>query len=425
MVAHIALYATALILFAQSRAAIPTKATEKAPPPCTVSGRAVSAAEGSPLKSARVILMPDQRGEAWKQPQVYSTLSESDGRFTIKNVPAGRYRFSAKHTGYVDQSYQSSGADTGAVLALQAGQEIRDVIFRMTLAAVINGKVSDEDGEPMAGIQVVALHRPTEDELAEHRWRPNHQELSPVAGAQTDDRGQYRLYGLKPGEYYIRAVDQFEPSAIDMGSEDQWQLKEALGSEFAPVYYPGVTQMSQAQAVPVTAGEEAQIDFAMARTKTGQISGRVLGADGKPSSDAYVLLQETPATQYGMPHTATPNDKGEFTMRGIPPGSYVLIAQQRSSGSDESGYSARQKIEVGADKNESVTLALGRGIRVSGRVSAVGGSLHPERLFVDLISEEDEFPGGWAHVKKDGSFEMPDVPDGSFTLSVNGLDEGW
>src|SRR5581483_4394826 len=245
MVAHIALYATALILFAQSRAAIPTKATEKAPPPCTVSGRAVSAAEGSPLKSARVILMPDQRGEAWKQPQVYSTLSESDGRFTIKNVPAGRYRFSAKHTGYVDQSYQSSGADTGAVLALQAGQEIRDVIFRMTLAAVINGKVSDEDGEPMAGIQVVALHRPTEDELAEHRWRPNHQELSPVAGAQTDDRGQYRLYGLKPGEYYIRAVDQFEPSAIDIESEDQWQLKEALGSEFAPVYYPGVTQMSK------------------------------------------------------------------------------------------------------------------------------------------------------------------------------------
>ncbi len=336
-----------------------------------------------------------------------------------------RYRFSAKHTGYVDQPYQSNGAETGAVLALQAGQQVKHVVFRMILAAVITGKVSDEDGEPMAGIQIVALHRPTEDELAERRWRPNHQELSPVAGAQTDDRGQYRLYGLKPGEYYIRAVDEFEPSAIDIQSEDQWQLKEALGTEFALVYYPGVTQMNQAQAVPVTAGEEAQIDFAMARTKTGQISGRVVGVDGKPSSDAYVLLQETPATQYGMPHTATPNDKGEFTMRGIPPGSYVLIAQQRSSGSDESGYSARQKIEVGADKNESVTLALGRGIRVSGRVSAVGGSLHPERLFVDLISEEDEFPGGWAHVKKDGSFEMPDVPDGSFTLSVNGLDEGW
>ena len=425
MLSHFALYAAALILFSQALAGNPTKANDKLPPPCTVSGRVVTAAEGSPLKSARVLLMPDQRGEGWEQPQVYSALSESDGKFTIKNVPAGRYRFSAKHTGYVDQPYQSSGAETGAVLALQAGQEIKDVIFRMILAAVITGKVSDEDGEPMAGIQVVALHRPTEDELEEHPWHQNHQELSPVAGSQTDDRGQYRLYGLKPGEYYIRAVDHFEPSTINAQSEDEWQLREALGSEFAPVYYPGVTQMSQAQAVPVAAGEEAQIDFAMARTKTIEISGRVMGVDGKPTTDAYLLLEEMPATEYGMPHTATPNDKGEFTIRGVPPGSYVLIAQQRSSGSDESGYSARQKIEVAADKNDSVTLVLGRGIRVSGRVSAIGGNLHPERLFAELMSQEDDFPGGWARIKKDGSFEMLDVPEGSFTLNVNGLERGW
>src|SRR5581483_5881082 len=142
MLAQIALYAAALILL-QSPTVTPSTTNEKVLPPCTVSGRVITAAEGSPLKSTRVILMPDQRGEAWKQPQVYSALSESDGRFTVKNVPAGRYRFSAKHTGYVHQPYQSNGAETEAVLALQAGQEIRDVIFRMTLAAVITGKVSD------------------------------------------------------------------------------------------------------------------------------------------------------------------------------------------------------------------------------------------------------------------------------------------
>ncbi len=88
MLAQIALYAAALILI-QSTTVSPSTTKETVSPPCTVSGRVVTAAEGSPLKSARVILMPDQRGEAWKQPQVYSALSDSDGRFTLKNVPAG------------------------------------------------------------------------------------------------------------------------------------------------------------------------------------------------------------------------------------------------------------------------------------------------------------------------------------------------
>ena len=100
MLAQIALYAAALILI-QSPTVSPNTTKEKVPLPCIVSGSVVTSAEDSPLKSARVLLMPDKHAETWKQPQVYSALSESDGRFTIKNVPAGRYRFSAKHTGYV------------------------------------------------------------------------------------------------------------------------------------------------------------------------------------------------------------------------------------------------------------------------------------------------------------------------------------
>jgi Carboxypeptidase regulatory-like domain len=104
MLAHLALYTT-LSLFVQSPAATPAKPREKVPP-CSVSGRVVTAAEGNPLKSARVILVPEQRGEASAQLQVYSALSDSDGRFVVKNIPAGRYQFSAKRTGYVDQLYQ-------------------------------------------------------------------------------------------------------------------------------------------------------------------------------------------------------------------------------------------------------------------------------------------------------------------------------
>jgi protocatechuate 3,4-dioxygenase beta subunit len=241
---------------------------------------------------------------------MYSALSDSDGRFIIKEVPAGRYVLSARHTGYVDQCYQSHGDENGAMLSLKSGQQVNDVIFRMILAAVITGRISDEDGEPMAGIQVVGLPRLSEDEREEDVWGFHREELRAVAGGQTDDRGQYRLYGLKPGEYYIRAVDEFTPPPMLSLPSDEWEVRESLGSQYALVYYPGVTQMSQSQAVPVGAGEEAQIDFTMRRTKTVEVSGRVIGADGKPTSDAYVNLDEFPPSEYSIGHGASPDEKG-------------------------------------------------------------------------------------------------------------------
>ena len=42
-----------------------------------------------------------------------------------------------------------------------------------------------------------------------------------------------------------------------------------------------------------------------------------------------------------------------------------------------------------------------------------------------MSSHDDETGGAWARVKKDGSFQMLDVPDGSFAFSINGLEEGW
>ena len=146
MLSALVAHAAAVLLLVQSPASA-SKPADKAPPPCTVSGRVVTAAEGTPVASSRVALIPEHER---RESQVYAAISDSSGRFKISDVPAGRYRFLATHTGYVDQHYQSTGGDTGAILALQAGQEVKDVLFRMTLAAVFTGRVNDEDGEPMA-----------------------------------------------------------------------------------------------------------------------------------------------------------------------------------------------------------------------------------------------------------------------------------
>ncbi|MCU1271775.1 MAG: hypothetical protein JWN74_3069 [Acidobacteriaceae bacterium] len=84
----------------------------------------------------------------------------------------------------------------------------------MTLASVVTGRVNDEDGDPMSLIQVVALRKPGSEELEEEEeggFHSRHAELVSTGVAQTDDRGQYRVFGLKAGEYYIKAIDEYQP----------------------------------------------------------------------------------------------------------------------------------------------------------------------------------------------------------------------
>jgi protocatechuate 3,4-dioxygenase beta subunit len=387
---------------------------------CTVSGRVVTAADGVPLKSSRVALMPEHEG---RKSSTYAATSDGAGRFTIKDVPAGRYRFFAAHSGYVDQHYQSTGGESDPIFTLRAGQEVKDVLFRMTPAAVITGRINDEDGDPMVQIKVIALRAPTEEDLEDEEDRPSqNRDLSPAGLAQTDDRGQYRIFGLKPGEYYVEAVDEYEP-VFHMTFGNEWELREALGSQYAPVYYPGVTQVGQAEAVLIAPGEDAQVDLVLKRVKTVEVSGHVIGADGKPATDAYVYLEEL-AADYGVSHGGEADVKGEFKIKGVAPGSYILHAGQRLS--DDAHYHARQQIEVGSDNLSSITLALGRGASFDGRVETSGsGTTQLDRIYLSLHSHDSEIGGAWARVKKDGTFQLLDVPDGTFAFSIGGLDEGW
>jgi hypothetical protein len=246
----------------------------------------------------------------------------------------------------------------------------------------------------------------------------------PVSSAQTDDRDEYRLFGLEPGEYYIKATDSFRLDMNMYSGQDQF-IREFLGSEYAPVYFPGVPRLSQAQAVPVGAGAEVQVDFAMRQVKTVEISGRVIGPGGTPATDVSINLEEAETEYYSSQHYTSCDAKGNFSMKGIPPGSYVLTAYQRVQG--DKPHSARQKLEVGNDNINSVTLALGGGMNFSGRITVAGpGSVPRDRIFVRLIPVgEDVSWGGIGDVKKDGTFEITDVKEGSYAVSVHGPEEGW
>ncbi len=402
----------------------PAAQQDKQPEPCTVSGRVVSAGEGTPVQSARVGLIQE---DVHQHPAVYGTTTDDQGHFEIKKVPPGRYTFVASRAGFISQQYGAKGLTGGAVLTLVPGQTIDDAVFRLVRAGVVRGRVLDEAGEPMMGVYVSALRKPSADETEESHQRVKRERLTQSSSAVTDDRGEYRIFGLKPGEYYLKATESPDETfqqhqGIDMDGEDYLLVRE-MAANYAPLYYPGVLQVSEAQPVQLRAGEEMQADFAMRHIKTVQVSGRVIAADGKPATRAFVLMHMPEVEDFSSELSGTTDEKGEFVIKGVVPGSYVISAQQRV---DNHPAFARQKLDVGESNLENVALSFGSGVTINGHITAAGAGVALDRAHVSLGSIDGEIgPGGWAEVKADGTFELTNVADGSYILHAGIAQKGW
>src|SRR5437660_5020696 len=75
----------------------PDSSEQKQVAPCSVSGRVVTAADSTPLKSAHVYMREENPG---REPKMYGAATDGDGRFVLKNVAPGRYQLFATHNGY-------------------------------------------------------------------------------------------------------------------------------------------------------------------------------------------------------------------------------------------------------------------------------------------------------------------------------------
>jgi protocatechuate 3,4-dioxygenase beta subunit len=406
---------------------------------CSVEGTVVSASGSEPLRGSRVTLSASDADR--RSTRDYTASTDREGRFAIRGVAPGRYIFKASKPGYVAQSYRpngNSGAET--ILELFNGQKVDNLQFKLSRAAVVLGRVTDEDGEPVVGVQVEALvSKYSRNPLLKGQWVP-------VKVATTNDLGEYRIFGLNPGGYYVAAIDSgvpelSEPIGLVMATagtgiastegEGSWTGTNATSYDVPapaghpPVYYPGVTQREQAVKIRVSAGQETRIDISLQPDKSVTVSGRVLDVKGKPAAQTAVLLrsQHLEAILSSMRTAALTDAEGKFEMKGVSPGSYFLTA---NSTRELKSSSAEQPLEVSGEDITGLEVQLSGGIKLSGKlVAAAGSDVDLTQISVLLSGPSGLERFGFAEVKKDGAFSFPDLHSTTYGLQVNNLPDGW
>jgi protocatechuate 3,4-dioxygenase beta subunit len=377
---------------------------------CAISGMVVKLAGSEPVKTATVQLQSLQ-----DLARTISVVTDVGGRFELKGIDPGRYRLKVSRTGFVAQEYgQKTPNDPGTEIRLAPGQYLRDLLFRLVPWGIIAGRVLDEEGEPLPWAQVSALRE---------TYSNGKRKLAPEALVPTNDLGEYRLFGLKPGRYFVSA--KYKPGLHVVG---RGEVREDAGDdsrpEFLPIYYGGSPDPAKASTITLKAGEEIpSVEILLQPIPTFRVRGRVYNVvSGRRSSTGVIVQLERRSSNVvsDSPDYQSTVEKpdGSFEIAGVLPGSYTLSAFWFEDGRR---YQARHPVEVGNADVEGTNLLISQGVTVPGRIVWDGKpSMDRDELMVSIAPADSRISFNGPARVQGSSFFFRDVYDGTYRLGVIG-----
>jgi hypothetical protein len=398
---------------AQRRPGMPPRDRPSGPETGTavISGRITAAETGTPLRRAIV------RVSGRELRTSRSTMTDPEGRYLIGELPAGSHNVSADKGGYVQAQYGQKTPNTpGRTLTLADGQKLENLDIGLYRGGVITGFVSDEFGEPIADARVQVLRL---------RWMNGQRRPMPAGrGSTTNDRGEFRIWGLSPGEYFVAAT------AGDRGYFDD-ESGDRAG--YTPTYFPGTPSLEEAQRVSVAAGQEsAGVSFALTLTRTVRISGTAVGSDGRPMTDGMVAVLPRTGGSFVMgPSSGGRLRDGTFTVGGVAPGEYTIQARTMGRRGVEEGEVAIANIVVAGEDISNLVLVATKGVRMTGRIrfdaAPDEGTLARLRVFLPPVEFGAGIMGriGQSPVTAQGAFELEDLQPGRRRVVLENLPKGW
>ena len=311
---------------------------------------------------------------------------------------------------------------------------VSGVELKLSPLGIIEGKVVDQNDEPLRGVNILALQVQIND---------GQRDTNAPRSVATDDRGVYRLWNLQPGRYYIKAAGKSGGTYRYVGDGtpyySSWQ-------SFTPVYFGGGQTLDSATPILIEAGAKAAADFHLNLEPAYRIRGTL--ANVPSGTITFELLQG--AEDVSASRTSLNATTGKFEVQDVTPGNYLLRATQEGKMRGETIITVS-----GRDVND-VSIALSPAVAVQGAVRVLGAPLKAKQIpgfdqaraaaagadaeQIDAMSDEDIEPncnvslharsGGArslsaparrmrnAAVQENGSFTIPDVLPGLYTVRI-------
>jgi hypothetical protein len=390
---------------------------------------AAAAARGLPIQAQGIqnIVTRAVGNQTWP-----TIVTDRDGRFVFRAVKPGRYTVRAVREGFFGKPVNGAYPPTAWIDIVVSEKETSQTPLSMVQGAIIGGRVYDSSGVALsnATVQVFTVGYQTGFAL-----------LQPaIAGPPktTDDRGEYRLFWIPPGDYYVGAT-----APVRAGGP---------GTPFQPgarTFYPNVIRMNEAMPITIRGGEDLRgIDIAIQNGSSFKIAGTVtnsipgpLNPDGSvaPVNVFFHLANRDLETPYdAAPANNSGNislalNSGPFELSNVAPGSYEVLARvaDPNAGTGLGAFSwGRTLVDVDDRDVRGVSIAISPPAVLRGTVRMAGGAALPANLRIPLTPV-----GGSARVAlytlvstraagvaTDGTFAVSSVPPGRFRISaVSGL----
>jgi 5-hydroxyisourate hydrolase-like protein (transthyretin family) len=289
----------------------------------------VAAFKALPVAEIQEIIASPSGGIAVVPRSSPPVTTDNGGRFIFNDVDPGTYKLIFSATGFAKQDFgQRTAGGTGVPLRLVGGQAKTDIVMRMMAVGAVNGRIRDAIGQPAVSV-TVTLNRIVYDDTGQRS-------VTPVASTRTDDRGDFRMYYLSPGRYYVSAGSQPNQDRLPSelrGIAGQYTTSNLIAQNYAPTFYPGTPDIGAASAIDIQPGADVGgIDFFVPIQQTYSVRGRLLdprtgqppptasfSAESMRGRDSLFIPQITSGPIY------RPVD-GTFELRNLGPGSYAITA---------------------------------------------------------------------------------------------------
>jgi hypothetical protein len=390
-----------------------------------VSGTVVNSVTGQPIPGALIILQPGIREgpitdfggrtptreeirkylATWKEEPTQRLLTDASGQFLFR-IHSTTAQLSVSRRGFRSET----GGDNASISI--APPKLRDTVVKLVPLAAIQGRVVNEDGEPLSGMTV---------ELIYINIRNGRKITRVDASKNTDDLGEYRLWDLSSGLAYLKFVGR-STTARGLANPSAVSLPEET---YGSLYYPSAFSRVEAQTIRIHPGETIRADFAVAANKSYKIRGTLRNstAYGRPT---IRLMRDD--DQVGV-RTYVNATSGLFEMSDVTPGHYVIQAYSSDSNTSAFGEAA---VTVGEGDVAGVTVSLGLGVDVKGTVQFPAESSNSNKdqngisrrsASVQVLNDSADRPPVsmaqmQAPIDREGNFTFHNMFPGRYTLAV-------